>query len=160
MARYFKPTSTITTTNSATGTASKYATAQAVAFIVDEISKNPQHVIQIKDKTKRMGKWHKANPRGKGILDLKSYSHSGTQPLSTQVGLVGTNLHHPYVNCRRSTEKHSVSGLIKHVNNRTPAWASEASSTQASPARRRTIVEWTVRYIARGKPHVISPCHT
>lgn len=56
MARYFKPTSTITTTNSATGTASKYATAQAVAFIVDEISKNPQHVIQMKDKTKRMGK--------------------------------------------------------------------------------------------------------
>lgn len=45
-----------TTTNSATGTASKYATAQAVAFIVDEISKNPQHVIQMKDKTKRMGK--------------------------------------------------------------------------------------------------------
>ena len=92
---------------------------QAVEFIVDEIAKDPQHIIQkLKNKTTRMEKLYKANPRGKGILDLKSYSHSGTQPLSTQVGLVGTNLHYPYVNCRKSTEKHSVSGLIKHVNNR------------------------------------------
>ena len=30
--------------------------SSGIAFIVDEISKNPQHVIQMKDKTKRMGK--------------------------------------------------------------------------------------------------------
>lgn len=65
MARYFKPTSTITTTNSATGTASKYATAQAVAFIVDEISKNPQHVIQMKDKTKGWGNDTRPTPGAK-----------------------------------------------------------------------------------------------
>lgn len=51
-------------------------------------------------------------PQGQRNSRPKSYSHSGTQPLSTQVDLVVINLHHPYANCRESLGKHGVSNSI------------------------------------------------
>lgn len=51
-------------------------------------------------------------PQGQRNSRPKSYSHSGTQPLSTQVDLVAINLHHPYANCRESLGKHGVSNSI------------------------------------------------
>ncbi|MFQ9802154.1 MAG: hypothetical protein ACLR23_28230 [Clostridia bacterium] len=52
---------------------------QVIDFIVEEIQKDPQHIL---DNIK-----NKANPRGKGILSLTAYSHSGTQPYPSRVNL-------------------------------------------------------------------------
>lgn len=52
---------------------------QAIDFIVDEIKKDPENIIQnLKSKLSKK----EANPRSLGILSDTTYSHSGTQLLS------------------------------------------------------------------------------